>query len=46
MRGGLTNVDVEVRVEDTEEQTTKTYHNPQGQPFAPIYDTETFATCL
>jgi hypothetical protein len=42
---GLTNVDVEMRVEDTQEGTTKIYHNPQGQPFAPIYDTETFATC-
>jgi CSLREA domain-containing protein len=42
---GLTNVDVEVRVEDTHSGTTKTYHNPQSTPFAPIYDTETFATC-
>jgi hypothetical protein len=42
---GLTNVDVEVQVEDTQGGTVKTYHNPQGTPFAPIYDTNTFATC-
>ena len=42
---GLTNVDVEVQVEDTASGATQTYHNPQGTPFAPIFDTSSFATC-
>jgi hypothetical protein len=43
--GGLTDVDVELRVLDTETGTVRTYHNPQGSPFQPIQDTGAFATC-
>ncbi len=43
--GGLTDVEVEMTVLDTETQETRTYTNPQGTPFAPLQDTEAFATC-
>jgi len=43
--GGLTNVDVEITVTDTETGDFQIYHNPQSTPFEPIQDTDAFATC-
>ena len=43
--GGLTNVQVVLTVTDTQSGVTKTYTNPQGTAFAPIQDTNAFATC-
>jgi len=43
--GGLTNVEVEMTVVDTETNATKLYTNPQLTPFQPIQDTDAFATC-
>jgi len=43
--GGLTNVQVTLRVEDMKNNTVKTYTNPQSTPFQPILDTGAFATC-
>lgn len=43
--GGLTDVQVEIRVTDTTTQKVKTYVNPQGTPFQPIQDTSAFASC-
>jgi uncharacterized repeat protein (TIGR01451 family) len=43
--GGLTNVDVEITVTDTETGDFQIYHNPQSTPFQPILDTDAFATC-
>jgi hypothetical protein len=43
--GGLTDVDVELRVQDTETGVVRTYRNPQGTPFQPIQDTGAFASC-
>src|SRR5262249_1546667 len=40
---GLTNVNVVLRVTDTETGQIKTYMNPQGTPFLPIQDTSAFA---
>ncbi|MDP2319081.1 MAG: hypothetical protein Q8O42_07070 [Acidobacteriota bacterium] len=42
---GLTNVEVNVTVTDTQAGVTQTYTNPQGQPFRDITDTGAFATC-
>lgn len=42
---GLTNVGVQVTVTDTQTGTVKTYDNPLNRPFAPILDTNAFATC-
>ena len=47
---GLTNVDVRLTVVDTKASGTgadaiQEYINPLGTPFAPIQDTEAFATC-
>lgn len=42
---GLTNLEVELRVRDTESGTVKTFRNPAGQPFQPILDVTSFATC-
>ena len=42
---GLTNVEVVVRVTDTQTRHVRQYFNPQGKPFAPIQDTDAFATC-
>ncbi|MDQ6891268.1 MAG: SMP-30/gluconolactonase/LRE family protein [Acidobacteriota bacterium] len=44
--GGLTDVNVILTVTDTQTGTVQTYTNPQGQPFEPIQDTKSFATCL
>ena len=43
--GGLTDVKVTMTVTDTLRGTVKTYVNPLGTPFAPIQDTNAFATC-
>jgi hypothetical protein len=43
--GGLTNVEVEIMVVDTQTGDFKTYTNPQRTPFQPIQDTNAFATC-
>jgi hypothetical protein len=43
--GGLTNVQVWLRVTDTVTGEMKEYRNPLGTTFAPIIDTATFATC-
>jgi hypothetical protein len=42
---GLTNVQVALAVTDTQTGITRTYTNPQGTAFAPIQDTNAFATC-
>ena len=42
---GLTDVEVEIRVEDTEAEVEETYFNPLGTPFPPLQDTAAFATC-
>jgi len=42
---GLTNVEVQIDVTDTETGITRTYTNPINQPFTPIQDTEGFDTC-
>lgn len=43
--GGLTNVDVTMRVTDTQSGILRTYANRQGNAFPPIQDTAAFATC-
>ncbi len=43
--GGLTDVGVILTVIDTQTGTIQNYSNPQGTPFEPIQDTNTFATC-
>ncbi|NJL29470.1 MAG: hypothetical protein HC897_17080, partial [Thermoanaerobaculia bacterium] len=42
---GLTNVEVLLRVTDTETGAVKEYRNPLATPFQPILDTGAFATC-
>ena len=42
---GLTNVEVELTVEDTQAQTVRVYDNDLGVDFEPILDTDAFATC-
>ncbi|MDY7096268.1 MAG: hypothetical protein SX243_25105 [Acidobacteriota bacterium] len=43
--GGLTNVEVMIRVEDTETGDVRNYTNPLRTPFQPIQDTGAFLTC-
>ena len=43
--GGLTDVEVEITVTDTETGEVRRYHSPAGRPFAPILDTSAFASC-
>jgi hypothetical protein len=43
--GGLTDVNVVLKVTDTLTDTVKTYTNPQGAKFQPIQDSSAFATC-
>lgn len=43
--GGLTNVNAVLTVTDTKTGTVKTYTNPQKTAFAPVQDTDAFATC-
>ena len=42
---GLTNVEVTLRVTDTQNGITKTYFNPINTAFQPVQDTDAFATC-
>ncbi|HET9229298.1 MAG TPA: hypothetical protein VFR31_21645 [Thermoanaerobaculia bacterium] len=42
---GLTNVEVILRVTDTQTGIQKSYINPLNQPFPPLQDTGAFATC-
>jgi hypothetical protein len=42
---GLTDVEVTLRVTDTQTGALKTYVNPRGTAFEPIQDTSAFATC-
>lgn len=43
--GATTNVEFTVTVTDTQQDLVRTYFNPQGNPAAPIQDTNAFATC-
>ena len=43
--GGLTNIEVDLVVTDSESGEQRTYRNPQGVPMEPIQDTQAFATC-
>lgn len=43
--GGLTNVEVVLRVIDTQSGVVRHYYNPPGTPFQPVQDTAAFATC-
>jgi len=43
--GGLTDVEAQIRVTDTQTGAVKTYTNPQGTAFRPIQDTSAFGTC-
>jgi len=43
--GGLTDVQVDIRVRDTETGLARLYRNPQRAPFQPIQDTSAFETC-
>lgn len=43
--GGLTNVNVELKVRDTKTGQENTYTNPLNTPFQPIQATSAFATC-
>lgn len=43
--GGLTDVQVDITVLDTQTQAVKTYHNSQGAPFQPVADANAFSTC-
>ena len=43
--GGLTDVEVTLRVTDTATGAVATYINPQGTAFLPIQDTSAFSTC-
>ena len=43
--GGLTDVRVEVEVEDVEADESKAYVNEAGTLFVPVTDTAAFATC-
>jgi len=43
--GGLTDVRVELTVEDTVSGAVRTYTNPLGEGFVPIQDVEAFAAC-
>lgn len=42
---GLTDVEVLLTVTDTRTGRTRQYFNPQGKAFAPVQDTQAFATC-
>jgi Spondin_N len=42
---GLTDVGVELTVEDTRTGASRTYRNPAGTPYPPLQDTRAFATC-
>ncbi len=43
--GGLTDVEVDITVTDTEAPQTRMFHNPLNTPFQPVQATNAFATC-
>lgn len=43
--GGLTNVEVTLKVKDKQSGQERTYVNPQSTPYQPIQDGDAFATC-
>ncbi len=43
--GGLTNVQVVLKVTDTQNGAVRTYANPMSTPFQPIQDAAAFSTC-
>lgn len=43
--GGLTDVEIEMKVVDTHTGIIRRYNNPADTPFQPIQDTDAFATC-
>jgi hypothetical protein len=43
--GGLTNVEVDIKVTDTLTGSVRTYHNPLDRPYQPVQDTTAFDTC-
>jgi hypothetical protein len=43
--GGLTDVEVKLRVEDTATGVERVYTNPRGRAYRPVQDTNAFATC-
>jgi photosystem II stability/assembly factor-like uncharacterized protein len=43
--GGLTDVEMVLKVTDTATQQVREYRNPKGQAFRPIQDTGAFASC-
>ena len=43
--GGLTDVEVELIVRDTQTGIIRRYDNPLSTPFQPIQDTDAFASC-
>lgn len=43
--GGLTDLEVEIKVRDTENGATRTYRSPLGTAFSPLQDTNAFASC-
>lgn len=43
--GGLTDVEVDLIVTDSMAGQTNTYRNQLNEPFAPLQDTDAFATC-
>jgi hypothetical protein len=42
---GLTDLEVSIMVTDMKTGRTRQYFNPRGKAFAPVQDTEAFATC-
>lgn len=42
---GLTNVEVDLEITDTDAMITRTWQNPLGTDFEPVLDIEAFATC-
>ncbi|MEM1206792.1 MAG: carboxypeptidase-like regulatory domain-containing protein [Acidobacteriota bacterium] len=43
---GLTDVGVELRVEESGTDQVRRYEKPPGQPFEPIFDTDAFLGCI
>lgn len=42
---GLTDVEIQITVTDTQAGKVRRYFNPRGKAFAPVQDVEAFATC-
>ncbi|MEM9597471.1 MAG: carboxypeptidase-like regulatory domain-containing protein [Acidobacteriota bacterium] len=43
---GLTDVGVELRIEEVDTGQVRRYEKPPGEPFEPIFDTDAFVGCL